>query len=443
MSASLLMIQPPSTARSGNLLSSVVAFKMFLIRGPPLTQPGTEEYFSQSWRFISVGSYVALSSVSFSDLSVDVGESVNANIASKNPTNASIALNTDFIYSDGGQIVSINNASGTFTGLKTGEKTINAVHKSIEGISSNFQITVNPIASSYTFMTLNTNYDDSFLSGEHIWYKFVPTETGVYVFESQGSSDLIGNLYQGDTQIATNDDDGNGLNFKICIQLTEGIEYRLQVKGYSEYTTGTFKVSVKVGWPEVNAPSIKSRDEWGARDVEIERLVERNRAPERIIFHHSADKFNSTDIDVTINEIKRIQNLHMDTKNKCDIAYHFIIDPEGRIWQGANIDNYERGHTTNYFDDIGVLVLGDFESRVANLWMPNTLNQKQKEAMFNLSKWLCFEYDLLLVNSGESMAPVSTHRIAYSGTVCPGSNLADWIENDLCNDIRNWLTTEQ
>lgn len=122
----------------------------------------------------------------------------------------------------------------------------------------------------------------------------------------------------------------------------------------------------------------------------------------------------------------------MDTK--CDIAYHFIIDPAGRIWQGAEIDDYQRGHAENHFDDIGVLVLGDFESRMANLWNPNTLNDAQKNAMIELAKWLCYEYELPVeITNG----PIATHR-QVNNTACPGDNMAPWVEDDLSDIILAW-----
>ena len=128
----------------------------------------------------------------------------------------------------------------------------------------------------------------------------------------------------------------------------------------------------------------------------------------------------------------------MNSENKCDIAYHFIIDPAGRIWQGAEIDGYQRGHAAGYFDDIGVLILGDFEPRVVNLWSANTLNDQQKSAMETISKWLCYKYDLLIIGSGQNVAPISTHKTVDSGTVCPGANAAPWIEDTLRSIIDNW-----
>ncbi len=199
----------------------------------------------------------------------------------------------------------------------------------------------------------------------------------------------------------------------------------------------SFMVEINNGWYLYSQPTIHTRSEWGARNYVENRLIERTRQPERIVFHHSADKFSSTDIEEVKAEIRRIQNYHIDDRGKCDIAYHFIIDPSGKIWQGSQIDEYQRGHTTGYFDDIGVLILGDFESRAANLWNPNILNQEQKNSMISISKWLCFEYDLLLIETGDILAPITTHRM-LSDTECPGGNAAPWIENDLTALISAW-----
>ena len=200
-------------------------------------------------------------------------------------------------------------------------------------------------------------------------------------------------------------------------------------------------ISVTNGWLECSEPTIYSRESWGARSVAADRLVERTRAPELLIFHHAAQKFSSTDIEKVKKEIRRIQNQHMDDiipdNRKCDIAYHFIIDPAGRIWQGAEVDGYKRGHADGHFDDIGILLLGDFESRWMNAEKPNTLNDNQKEAMKLLSKWLCYKYELPF-DRVNRIPPITTHRAASGGTECPGENVIPWVENDLKNYIADW-----
>ena len=124
-------------------------------------------------------------------------------------------------------------------------------------------------------------------------------------------------------------------------------------------------------------------------------------------------------------------------KEKCDIAYHFIIDPNGGIWQGAMVDTYQRGHAAEHFDDIGAVLLGDFESRLVNNFMPDILNDKQKNAMKELSKWLCYEYNLP-IDKASGVSPIITHKAASGGTECPGDNVEPWIESDLKNYINNW-----
>lgn len=194
-------------------------------------------------------------------------------------------------------------------------------------------------------------------------------------------------------------------------------------------------LSLLCGCSQSSQPTIKPRTEWNARPLDESRVAERTRSPERIVFHHSAEKFSSIEEDVIKSEIKRIQDLHMDDEGKCDIAYHFVIDPQGNIWEGAEIDDYQRGHTQGYFDDIGVLILGDFEPRLINGWNPDILNDNQKEAMKCLAKWLCYEYNL--PPSGTN-CPITTHRLQDSGTVCPGENAAPWIESDLADYIQDW-----
>lgn len=196
------------------------------------------------------------------------------------------------------------------------------------------------------------------------------------------------------------------------------------------------QITVK-NWPACNKPNINSRESWGARPVKENRLVERTNSPQLIIFHHPAKNFVSTDINEIKSEIRRIQNLHMLWRGKCDIAYHFIIDPSGSIWQGAVVDEYQRGHAEGHYDDIGVLILGDFSIRDKNP-NPNVLNNNQKNAMIEISKWLCYNYNLS-INRSTGISPIRTHRMVNPGeTVCPGENAAPWIENELTNIINNW-----
>lgn len=141
-------------------------------------------------------------------------------------------------------------------------------------------------------------------------------------------------------------------------------------------------------------------------------------------------QFDKTDEASVIAEIQKIQKTHMDTGNKGDIAYHFIIDSAGRIWQGAEVDEYQRVYVAGYNDDISVLIMGNFSN--------NALNDDQKSAIQTLSKWLCYKYELLRISSGVTMAPIITHRTVEANTSCPGAGADAWIEGTLRAIINSW-----
>jgi len=104
-----------------------------------LSSAGTDSYKMQQWRFVEEEDYTELGyGVSFSDFSLDIGESKTA-IVNKSPSTASWSNYNDFEYSiiSGGQCVSFNNSTGKFTGITFGISEIRATHKTT-GISRSF-----------------------------------------------------------------------------------------------------------------------------------------------------------------------------------------------------------------------------------------------------------------------------------------------------------------
>lgn len=76
-------------------------------------------------------------------------------------------------------------------------------------------------------------------------YKFTPSSSGTYVFESSGSADSKIYLYNSSgTEIAKDDDSGNGNNFKLSYNLNAGSTYYLGVRLYST-ETGEVSFTVK------------------------------------------------------------------------------------------------------------------------------------------------------------------------------------------------------
>ena len=388
---------------------------------------------------LSVTYYDGVTSVTLSPTSISMTAGYTRTLTAT--ISPSTAGNQNVTWSTSNSSVASVSTTGVVTGNHPGQATITCTSND-SGAKATCTVTVNPSTSSYLTLSEGSTWSALLSKGIHFWYTFTPSETGYYMFRSSSTNsvDVKAYLYNSTrtTQLAYDDDGADeSRQFEIRYKLTGGTTYRLKVQGYFTSTTGGYSVTVSKCWPVVSEPTMYSRSDWGASSVITDRLIERDREPLRIIFHHSAEKFSSTDLQDCKDEIKRIQTLHMGSEEKCDIAYHFIIDPAGRIWKGAEIDGYKRGHATNYFDDIGVLVLGDFERRLANFWNPNTLNSEQKSAMVTIAQWLCYEYELPI--SGVDYSPVTTHRQVNPGsTVCPGENMAPYVETTLLEAILEW-----
>ena len=80
--------------------------------------------------------------------------------------------------------------------------------------------------------------------GQIVYFAFNPTTSGSFTIQSIGSGDTYGTLYSASqSSLTTDDDGGDGNNFKITYTMTVGTTYYVAVKFYGSSTTGTFKVS--------------------------------------------------------------------------------------------------------------------------------------------------------------------------------------------------------
>ena len=82
--------------------------------------------------------------------------------------------------------------------------------------------------------------------GEIDTYTFKVTDTGVYILQTLGTTDMYMTLFGPNStsaKIAENDDAGAGRNAQIMAELEPG-EYLLQVRHFSEESTGDYRVLV-------------------------------------------------------------------------------------------------------------------------------------------------------------------------------------------------------
>ncbi|MGA0172202.1 MAG: peptidoglycan recognition family protein [Phycisphaerales bacterium] len=114
--------------------------------------------------------------------------------------------------------------------------------------------------------------------------------------------------------------------------------------------------------PDAGAiPNLVSRDSW-ARGTPVPALMNRMTPVRSITVHHDGMPPVSLSSRAQIaGRIEQIRAGHR-AKGWGDIGYHFIVDPQGAVWQGRPL-LWQGAHVKDRNEgNVGVLVLGNFES---------------------------------------------------------------------------------
>ena len=130
------------TMRSGSTKYALTESNGSLVLQTVSTQSGTSAYYRQAWYFYAVDTYTEITKATFSNLNISYGNTASAKVTSVQPTGAAMTAASNFTYTGGGQVVSIDNLTGTFKGLNNGTVTITATHKVHTNVKATFSITV-------------------------------------------------------------------------------------------------------------------------------------------------------------------------------------------------------------------------------------------------------------------------------------------------------------
>ncbi len=163
-------------------------------------------------------------------------------------------------------------------------------------------------------------------------------------------------------------------------------------------------------------PTIHLRSEWKARTPTewFESVTVQGAA-----VHHSAGTNDYLPSDVPA-ILRGIQNLHMDGREFWDIAYNFLIDRFGTIWEGraGGIDAAPRGAHSHTFNPIvtGVCIMGNFQEEPVP---PVAINSLVKLLAWKLTLHGASAGGILL-HEGTWPAIIGHKDIPESSTACPG-----------------------
>jgi hypothetical protein len=134
---------------------------------------------------------------------------------------------------------------------------------------------------------------------------------------------------------------------------------------------------------------------------------------DHITLHHQGEPYKpGTDPQ---QYLRNLQTWSRGTKHWLDIPYHYIIDLDGKIYEGRKIDY--AGDTNTEYDPTGhalIEVVGNFEEVEPN--------QQQLDAVVRLMALLARKYDVPLDH-------IASHRDFSKQTVCPGANLYRYVQD--------------
>ena len=174
-----------------------------------------------------------------------------------------------------------------------------------------------------------------------------------------------------------------------------------------------------------------SRDTWGALSPDKskgwdEYPPDTDLPLTRIVVHHTADPLGQT--------VKELESKER-TAGYADMPYHFVITMNGEIYEGRSI-NVVGAHAGAFENNkdikkdpdhgaIGIVLTGDFESRMENAWRPDKPTPKQLASLQRLLNHLVSKYCI----SSDSILKHSEVKRDGKPKVCPGEHLSPHVDS--------------
>ncbi len=160
-------------------------------------------------------------------------------------------------------------------------------------------------------------------------------------------------------------------------------------------------------------PQMVAPEEWGSEPDDMSDLLH---TPKYLTVHHDGVAFAAGSDPAA--KIKTLQTWGKAEKDWPDVPYHYLIAPDGTIYEGRSTD-YMPETNTDYdvSGHIGIDVMGNFEEQ--------RVSKAQLRSLVHLLAWLANTHSI-------DMTTLGSHRDAAPGqTVCPGADLHRYIESGL------------
>lgn len=212
---------------------------------------------------------------------------------------------------------------------------------------------------------------------------------------------------------------------RLRLQLADSTEERVAREGsafnwrgfhvaivaiYGPKELGAGLVALEVATLASLPPHIATSDTAGSANMRL-------RIPHRIThvtLHHTGDREPLHPHDDPVRKLRGLQSWGAAERNWWDVPYHYLLDLEGRIYEGR--DWRYMGETNTTYDPGGhflISVIGNYERQEPT--------PAQLAAIADLMAWALNEFSLPLERIGG--------HYNYATTGCPGTHLRKYLEN--------------
>ena len=170
---------------------------------------------------------------------------------------------------------------------------------------------------------------------------------------------------------------------------------------------------------QTTQPTIVTAAEWGSKAQPIPDA--RKHTPKFVTIHHAGVLWKGEKPPIEF--VKNMQAWGQKDKNWPDLPYHFLIAPDGTIFEGRSLA-YEPESNTKYplAGNIGVEMMGNFEAQRPSL--------RQLQSCAKLVAWLCQDLKI-------DPTQIRGHCDAAPGqTTCPGKDFYRYLKD---GQFINWV----
>lgn len=179
---------------------------------------------------------------------------------------------------------------------------------------------------------------------------------------------------------------------------------------YGPRELGAGLVALEIATVASLPPHIANATTAGGADLRL-------RIPHRIThvtLHHTGDAQPLRPEDDPVRRLRGLQSWGARDRNWWDVPYHFLMDLEGKIYEGR--DYHYMGETNTAYDPGGhflISIIGNYERQEPTA--------AQLESIAALMAWAFKEFDLPLDRLGG--------HYNYATTTCPGKHLRKYLED--------------